>query len=246
MPDVEALTNGAYINNDGHGFAIVSDNEILVEHGMKSEEMITQFARLREEHPQGPALFHSRFGTHGTTGPSNCHPFRVGHDSRTVLAHNGILPSEVHPRAGDPRCDTRIAAEDFLPNDPFGSIGARRGRERMARWLGPGNKIVILTVNPRYRENAFVINEKAGVWEDGTWYSNHDYLANRSATRAQWRTWWQETEEYSQLEGEQVSCVWCGNRCDPTLWNCDGCGACPDCGDIEDWCACWESAAATG
>ncbi|MFE7803032.1 hypothetical protein [Nocardia sp. NPDC057440] len=63
----------------------------------------------------------------------NCHPFVVGGDPRTVLAHNGIL---AHPSSGDPRSDRRIAAEDLLPRRPFGSLDSWAGHERLERWLG--------------------------------------------------------------------------------------------------------------
>lgn len=245
MPDVDALTNGAYVNDDGHGFAIVSGGEVLVEHGMSADDTIAEFARLRHLHPRGPALFHSRLCTHGAVGLPNCHPFRLGHDGRTVLAHNGILPSEVQPRAGDTRSDTRIAAEDFLPDEPFGSFGSQRGRERMAKWLGHYNKVVILTVNPRYRDNSYVINEEAGVWHDGTWYSNRDYLAHHSAATAASGAWWGDEGQYAHDESAGSTCVWCETVNDTRYWYCGECGACPDCGDVVDYCPCWGTAIAS-
>ena len=120
-------------------------------------------------------MFHSRFSTHGDpSSVENCHPFIVGGDHRTVLAHNGVFHDAVRPAEGDPRSDTRIVAEEFLPG--FGTLRRRRTRLAFQRWMTPGNKVVILTVDPRFRDHAYILNENAGVWDRGIWYSNRDYL----------------------------------------------------------------------
>jgi len=238
-PDVDALHNGAERNPDGHGFAIVSGNTLLVERGMNPDQMITMFAAMREQHPYGPALFHSRYGTHGTLDVANCHPFRLGPDGRTVLAHNGILSTDVHPVGNDIRSDTRIAAEDFLPTEPFGSFGTRRNRDRLAAWLGPHNKIVILTVNPRYRRHSYLINEEAGLWEDGIWYSNYDYLAYEEDDHATYPAGWQGAGNRYDFQQGMCFCPVCGTEHDPVLWYCGECGACPECGRPHIYCPCW-------
>ncbi|MFD8494879.1 hypothetical protein [Amycolatopsis sp. NPDC059657] len=227
LPDTDALANGALINDDGHGFAIVDGQRLIVGRGMTAERMIAKFAKLRHKHPAGPALFHSRFGTHGKRGTGNCHPFRVGGDRDTVLAHNGILPWKVRPRAGDRRCDTRIAAEDFLPQKPCGSFSTQRGRARLENWMGPNNKIVILTVNRRYRRNAYLLNEHRGIWDNGTWYSNNDYL-DFPVTGA------------SQVATDEVCavCHW-SSSIDTVTGFCRACGFCQDCYEPGDYCRCY-------
>ncbi len=145
MPDTTALLNGATVNDDGHGFAIVADGQLIVRRGMDAEAMVETFATLRRTHPHGPALFHSRLRTFGKRTVDNCHPFPIGGDERTVVAHNGNLPAVVQPAKGDPRSDTRIAAEEFLP--ALGSLRVRRNRLRLERWMTRHNKMVILTVN---------------------------------------------------------------------------------------------------
>ena len=91
-----------------------------------------------------------------------------------MIAHNGIFPNEVQPGKGELRCDTRIVAEDKFRGDDLSNPGLR---QFYADWMGAGNKVVILTVNPDYGESAYIINEKSGHWEpDGIWYSNWDHL----------------------------------------------------------------------
>src|SRR5690242_2645612 len=89
MPDTCALLDGAEFNRDGHGFAIVTRTRIIIQRGMDAGRIVDAFARVRALYRDGPALFHSRLGTHGTLSRVNCHPFRVGGDTRTILAHNG-------------------------------------------------------------------------------------------------------------------------------------------------------------
>ena len=180
-PDLDALHGGALANPHGHGYAIHTGAEILTGHGMDPDHVITEFAELRAKHPGGPALFHSRLATHGLRETANCHPFLVGGDPRTVLAHNGVLPDTVHPTAADPRSDTRIAAEDFLPTRPFGSLDTWQGRERFERWMA-ASKIVLLTTDPAYKHPAYIFNEQQGHWVGGIWYSNDSYLFTDWAT----------------------------------------------------------------
>ncbi|RDI45302.1 hypothetical protein [Nocardia mexicana] len=177
-PDTDALAVGAQVNDDGHGFAVVTGSEIVVGHGLRAAEVIGEFAEVRARFPDGPALFHSRYATHGVVDVGNCHPFWLGRDRRTVVAHNGVLPKRVRPGPYDRRSDTRIAAEQYLPRQPFGSPDTRQGRRGLESWLGT-SKLVLLTVNPAYREHAYVFNEHAGIWDEEIWYSNTSYLRDR-------------------------------------------------------------------
>src|SRR4051812_2097818 len=86
-PDLLALRAGAAANPDGHGYAVVADGRILTGHGLDPDAVIDQFATVRAEFPDTAALFHSRLATHGAVCADNCHPFVVGGDERTVLAH---------------------------------------------------------------------------------------------------------------------------------------------------------------
>lgn len=234
LPDLDALANGAEFNNDGHGFAIVTPGRLIVRHGMDRDRAIGRFAQARAEHPDGPALFHSRYATHGTRTRANCHPFRVGHDARTVLAHNGILPRRVRPKGGDQRSDTRIAAEDFLPRSPYSAWDDPRAQRDLARWLGAGNKLVVLTVDPRYRQHGYLINEDSGIWDAGIWYSNRDYQGYDDYDDAV------GTPSISDEDSPYEICAVC-----LTVGVIDGsgycvlCGGCADCGEPDGYCACY-------
>lgn len=218
-PDPAALRVGARINSHGHGFAVVTPGHVIVGHGLDSEQIIEEFLRVRTRHRAGPALFHSRYATHGAIELTNCHPFRLGADARTVLAHNGVLPRRVRPRPYDRRSDTRIAAETYLARHPFGSIDTPRGRRGLESWLGAG-KLVILTVDPSYRHNAYLFNESAGHWDGGIWYSNLGYRPNHSR-------WW------------PYLCDRCGAAAlDRRGRYCGSCGWCFHCANAFPTCDC--------
>lgn len=224
-PDLDALAGGALVNPDGHGWAVHTGEQVLTGHGMDPVAVIGEFAAARHRYPDGPALFHSRLATHGRHDTGNCHPFKIGGDERTVFAHNGILPRHVHPLSGDLRSDTRIAAEDFLPHQPFGPLDSWTGRARMEAWLG-SDKAVILTVDPAYQAPAYILNENRGHWIEGIWYSN---LSFRDVHYYEWPD---ETEEESDgscsecgwyPETETIHCIYCGHcrRCDKGYPICD-------------------------
>lgn len=200
QPDAAALHKGARYNADGHGFAIVVPADasmgrkarIIVRKSMKAESLIKEFMIMRDLYPQGPALFHSRITTDGVTELYNCHPFMHSGDKRTVIGHNGILPSSVRPEKGDLRSDTRIFAEEVAG---FFRLHTVTGRLLAGEWMGSGNKIVILTVDPAYQQHGYIVNESQGEWEKGIWYSNSSYKGFRTygssyyGTTASWEKW---------------------------------------------------------
>jgi len=227
-PDLEALHQGALANPHGHGYAVITGDTITVGRGMDAASVLTEFATVRAHFPDGPALFHSRLATHGLRTIDNCHPFRVGGDERTVLAHNGILPAHVHPAPGDDRSDTRITAEDYLPGRPFGSLDSWAGRERLERWLG-SDKMVLLTTDPAYKHSAYIFNEHAGIWDQGSWYSNTSYLPYQ-------HDGWYDFAGYCLNCGEPTDIA--EDDSEITGPHCPWCGFCADCGRIFPRCTC--------
>lgn len=237
LPDTAALLNGTDTNRDGHGFAIVAGDRLLIERGMDGEQVIAAFERTRRSHPDGPALFHSRYATHGVTDLDNCHPFHVGRDMRTVIAHNGILPATVQPRRGDPRSDTRYAAEVHLPR--VGGLHLRRTRLRLERWMTPFNKMVLLTVDRRFKQQGFILNESSGIWDGGIWYSNDDYQP--PPTSAWWTARYGDTlPDWLETIAGPERCPYCGTPVDVDLdVECRCCGWCFDCGAPPSVCGCY-------
>lgn len=236
FPDPECLHNGATFNDDGHGYAIVDPERarILTGRGMDAREMIDEFVVVRDLYPDGPAMFHSRFATDGSVNLLNVHPFPVGGDSRTVLAHNGVM--SIRPGAKDPRSDTRIVAEDYIPK-VYGTLRRRRARLAFERWLTPYNKVVILTVDRRFRESAFILNERSGTWFNGIWYSNDGYLPYGGYGGYTSKPW--VLGSVVESPSRATKCWVCDLRTSHYLTECPRCGVCFDCGEMPDHCLCY-------
>lgn len=175
-PDFDDLEIGAANNPDGFGYAILTKKRnLLVRRSMDPDYLLLRFMQDRGKH-HGPALFHARRGTSGTKTLFNCHPFQVGRDGRTVIAHNGVL---FRPPTTENRCDTHVFAEDVMPVT-YRAIDRPRERRRLERQIG-GSKIVLLTGNRRYQKSYYIFNEHLGHWtEDGAWMSNGSYKERRS------------------------------------------------------------------
>lgn len=257
LVDTDHLDAGACHNPDGYGFAVIVGDRIEFAHGMDAYATIEAFASVRERHPESWALFHSRFTTDGLTSEANCHPFIVGGDERTLLAHNGILPRSARPKGADIRSDTRILAESLIPNGHFGKLHRPKGRRKLEQWIGSENypnKVAILTVDPRYRGNAFILGEGHGEWVDGVWHSNRDYVpwvpasiySSVTSSTAWERYLSGEISLRQYLDMTQVGpklseCPKCDrtSTVDQAYQYCRECRLCLDCLSFVEVCDCW-------
>lgn len=215
--DEDALITGAAYNDDGHGFALIYPDldgvdRIAIGHGMHGPTTVDRFIRLRQRFPDGHALFHSRIGTAGANTTVNCHPFYVGEGVDTIVAHNGILPSRVQPVKGDTRSDTGILAEEYLPEHPvFSYFDDLRSRRQFEKWLGVGNKVLVLTVDSAYLEQAYLFNESMGYWDGGVWYSNSTYKPFKSRYSSTYGTYsggWSGGSKYTTRDGTNEPYEW--------------------------------------
>lgn len=260
MPDPAHLEMAAENNPDGFGYAIITArNNLLIRRNMDAEQLISKFLQDRNKH-RGPALWHARIGTSGTKTLGNCHPFIVGRDHRTVLAHNGVL---FRPPVKESRSDTSIFASSVFPVT-YRRIDAPAVRRRLERQLG-GNKVVLLTTNRKYRRAAYIFNEQLGEWEDGgAWMSNSSYrVARRKYTQVSYsyrskngvsersydggKTWvpdtplWGGYYDRAEKKGTKYGwCRWCKTQqvVDPYTHICTNCHVCGECGEWRRKCVC--------
>lgn len=256
------IAAGTFCNPDGFGFAVIVGDRIEIGKGMDADAVMDAFIRVRDTHPDGWAMFHSRLTTDGDTSEDNCHPFVVGNDPRTVLGHNGILPKEARPRGKDSRSDTRILAETLIPGGMFGRIRGRIGRRKLEKWIGKDgypNKVAILTVDPRYRGNAFILGESRGTWVGDVWHSNDGYLpyipryprSSSSGMSAEYAAYLRGEVSYADyvdalFTGKSATltadqCPMCRQRVTVNMDHgyCTACKVCIDCGDDLAWCQCY-------
>ena len=233
----DALWHGGISNPDGHGWAITAGHEITVGKSMRLDHALSDFIDARKANPWGDALFHSRYATHGSIRPGNCHPFYVGSNTRTVLAHNGVLPASAHPRQGDDRSDTAILAEELLPR-MWRRLDKPSVRRALTDYCGRGNKLVILTVDQRYRRNAYLINEGLGHWEKtGIWHSNYDHIPYIIPARVGAFTL-DVIQPDTADDTDPTTCLMCDGRVNGA-YICTVCGTCQDCFESSRDCLCY-------
>ena len=171
-PDEERFRIAALNNPDGFGFAILDKKKIHKGHGMSYKETMDKFLEMRNIH-SGPALFHFRWATHGSETVDNCHPFTLGKDESSVVAHNGILPVAIP--VGDKRSDTKVFAEDIMSAiGGITSLDNDKYHQQLSEWA-KGNKLVYLTNHDDALYDWYIINEKLGHWDKDMWWSNNSY-----------------------------------------------------------------------
>lgn len=187
LPSREKLENSALNNPDGFGYAIAipQENRLHVVNTMNADEAINGFLADKAKYPKGYAIWHARLATHGSHTLDNCHPFYIGKDKLSVLAHNGVLPTE--HEAKNTRSDTRIFAEHILPR--MGGISALDDPQMWAvlEEFTVGSKIAFLTVNPQAKYQMYLLHEKSGKYDESeVWWSNTSHELSYYSRSAYW------------------------------------------------------------
>jgi len=227
-------------NPHGFGYAVIAGDKIITGKGMSAKKIIKEFLEVRKEYPNSYAMFHARYATHGVKNQENCHPFLVGGRDDTYLAHNGILDIEIH--ATDKRSDTRVFAEDTLP-----MIGGVKALDDdnvwkiVSKWA-MGSKIAILTLDPRAKDQCYIVNESSGYWDnEGMWWSNDTYKAST------WSSYIKPSITSPAYDNhteplEDFECPQCRALAfeDANPYYCEMCYTCFDCnGAYGDTCLCY-------
>jgi hypothetical protein len=165
---IERLSQGWISNPDGGGYGYVKDGKTVISNGhMKLRDFLAAYNKDKEENPESPFLLHFRIRSAGAKGPINTHPFQI---EGGILIHNGTLTGTGASWFDGPS-DTKIFADRFSKhlNHDF----VLNNKQKWEEAVGFGNKLAILYDDGRHQ----IINEHAGVWTDGVWYSNRSYVS---------------------------------------------------------------------
>ena len=181
-------------NGDGAGVGyLLGDGTPIIDKGYFK---LKPFKRILNQLDDVDCLIHFRLATHGLLDEDNCHPFAV--NDSFLFAHNGIL-NELDEEPI--RSDTRIFAEDIL-------AGMLENQEAVSAW----QKTVIEMAMGHSKgallsqAGVVILNESAGLWDQGVWYSNKSYKPQtyRFGSSVGYRTrkdpWFGWDDEYSDLE----------------------------------------------
>lgn len=154
-------------NPDGSGFAWTESNQLYIIKGIFDVDTFINTYHDIESKADSNILIHCRISTSGLIDKDNSHP-HVVNDS-TVLIHNGVLDIKV-PKDSK-KSDTVLFIEKYLRDLPVDFVYNKAILRLIENRIGYNNKFVFLNSNGDY----FILNEDAGEWVNGVWYSNDSY-----------------------------------------------------------------------
>lgn len=190
----EYLENCFENNPDGAGVAYSKDNELYIAKGIFNKDMFIKTVRGAEEKADGAILIHCRIGTSGLKDSNNCHPHIV--NKNLVMIHNGILHVDV-PK-DSLVSDTVIFVQKYLTPLKKSFLKDKTLVNLIEMAIGSNNKLCFLDNKGDYT----IINESAGDWVDGIWYSNSSYSHGKITYpvyddeyyNKYWKNWWKSKE----------------------------------------------------
>lgn len=165
-----------WVNNPhGAGYMYASEGQLRIHKPFFRLDDLWE--SYKENHLQfgheSPFVLHFRWATHGTRNKVNTHPHVVV-PGKVGLVHNGILGcSTTIPKDRD-ISDTVWFIEQVLAGRDVDKLMSRRMRKKMAKWIGWGNKFVLLDHTGRMS----IVNATMGESAMGCWFSNMDYEKN--------------------------------------------------------------------
>lgn len=150
------------------------DGKVNIRKGfLKEEEFEKAYLEAADKYAaDSPSLIHMRIRTSGTVSAKNCHPFKI---KGGAMIHNGIMFTPTGERAGTPKdlkSDTRVFTEALY--NVLALEDVKRAAKGITEAIGWGNKLAFLYDD----KETYIINEDAGTWDNGIWFSNNSCAAS--------------------------------------------------------------------
>jgi len=151
------------VNRDGLGVMSARDG-VRKFYGRKQLKRARRYSAALSADGVAHAV-HWRYTTHGETSLAMCHPFTTA-DGRAHVMHNGVLGQYARKATGA-LSDTAlyVGALSDIPDECPGQDSQYWGA--VEKDIGYNNKFVVL-----HGSTFYILNEHAGEWLDGVWYSN--------------------------------------------------------------------------
>lgn len=202
-------------NGDGAGILYINnDNKLEFFKEMNDfNKFYDKYIDVRKKYGKRNMVLHFRISTHGKVNTTNCHPFLV--NDSLGFVHNGMIYDV--PTSTE-FSDTYMFNESILKNFTDGFEYNETIMDMIEGFIGSGSKLVFLNDNDDY----FIVNEKAGHWNLGCWFSNSSYKqvndwvdfggikkkkiqANTKAydTPLSWSAWDMDGREYTNQVGSR-------------------------------------------
>jgi predicted glutamine amidotransferase len=160
-------------NPCGAGFMWSNNKTLYIRKGFMSfRKFYRTYRAMERDFPESNFAIHFRLATHGVLGPDNCHPFMLNGHNIGVM-HNGILGLHVPNQY---QSDTSYFCTEVLSHFPKGWL-------YNSAWVGLVKKYAIEELSKFIIMDNWgyylILNEEAGEWVDGIWYSNKNYFGFR-------------------------------------------------------------------
>lgn len=218
-------------NSDGFGVAYLTGKGrvciVKTLHKGKVERML-------KEVEGRPYVAHWRYATHGSKGIENVHPFEVVKGG-LAMVHNGIINIEIKNKK---RSDTAHFV-DVLKTAGVERV-CEKTQEELGRIVGSNNKLAFLDA----RGVVSIVNEKAGTWEGGRWYSNTYWRWGSGSGwgghlvevgKGKWKWEYSYGDAIELEEGEEKECPLCSQELDEDAMEIVGEMVCKGCAEELFW-----------
>ena len=196
-------------NSHGAGMMYVLNGKIHVIKELKSFKKFYNEFKFISDNLDLNIVLHFRIATSGGINDRNIHPFKISDNA--FFCHNGILDIDVPKDSKDN--DTRIFNNLILKQLPIDFYNNPAILQLIEMSIGYNNKFVILDKEGDYH----ILNEDAGQWSDGCWFSNGTFNSYRYTNKnSKW-----DRDDWFYNSKSQYSDDW---DFDEVKYPCDECG----------------------
>lgn len=182
-------------NKDGLGIIAFKKGAVhSVKKALVADVGWNEYSKLSEDKSMNIVL-HYRFGTHGTKGIENVHPFKFGGG---WLVHNGVFTGLTI--SDTTRSDTFAFVDTHL--QPLWEKTKNDFKNQSADlvdkyFLSQRSKGIIVENNG----NVIILNEKGGHWDGARWFSNYGYVVQKTYNRGVY-----QTNAFQKDKGTKILC----------------------------------------
>ena len=164
----DTLKNCWLNNGDGAGILYIDNNQSMqvFKEMTDFDKFYEEYLHIKKNYGKRNIVLHFRISTHGKVNATNCHPFLV--DEGLGFVHNGMIHTvPVSKEYSDTYMFNECILKKFKPGFEYDQDIL----DLLAEYIGTGSKLIFLNKDNDYA----IVNEKAGHWSDGCWFSNSSY-----------------------------------------------------------------------
>jgi predicted glutamine amidotransferase len=161
----DSIREGWLGNSDGGGYAFVHKGKVVTRKGFKTlKDFLASYNIDSKKYKKSPFVVHFRIRSMGDRSAENTHPYPI---AGGVLIHNGTLDGTgaTYDKGESDTAKFCKMFGDKLTNE---WVAAHKKELEQAVTY---NKFVLLYDNG----DTHIINESAGNWYEGVWYSNFSW-----------------------------------------------------------------------